>query len=138
MRIGELSPSAASSATSQAQVVDSDLQHFIKKIAGIRAIRVRSFGEAQLQLPDEVPLRALAVTDVREAKFAAGEEGEAMGLLDSGAPHAVRAESERDEGQPFTMVRVELAANKIEIMKMGHLGTVLGHPGTQPIVPMTP
>ena len=60
----------------------------------------------------------------------------AKGLLDSGATHPLRARRPGEVVDHLPSVKVTLAGDKENDMKLTETGVILGAPGTEPIVPM--
>ena len=78
-----------------------------------------------------------AKTSVKVLRIAKVRGGSGpLGLVDSGATHALRPQLPGERLERYRIVTITLAGDKQIDMRMSPRGVIIGKPGTEPIVPM--
>ena len=121
------------------RVLLDEAQKMIKSLENpeVRENKAATSGKKEASLEDlQKQLEALKRVSLRPFRISKIGSSTTRGLIDSGATHALRARRKGEKVDHLPKVSVMLAGDKEARMSLTPCGTILGNPGTEPIVPM--
>ena len=121
------------------KVLLEEAQRMIKSLENpeVRENKASATAKKEPSLADlQKQLEALKKVSLRPFRISKIGTSTTRGLLDSGATHALRARKKGEKIDHLPKVSVMLAGDKEARMSLTPSGTILGAPGTEPIVPM--